>query len=174
MTDKKPKITAAGRIALTAVMSALLILGKLALSFIPNIEVVTTLIIVFAYVFDWQAIFATLIFCLCDMIIYPFSIDVAISYFIYWNLLAAAAVVMRKCGVTSSAWYLLLGLVMTALFGVITSAATAIVFNLSFAAIYLSGLLFYALHVFSTLVFMNVAFSPLVKLLEKIKRAFCH
>ena len=44
-------IFTAKKIAIIALMSSLLIVGKFTLSFIPNVEVVTTLVVCFSFVF---------------------------------------------------------------------------------------------------------------------------
>lgn len=154
-------------IAQIAVMAALLIIGKFALQFVPNIEVVTTFVMVFAYVFGYKTIFATLVFCAIDTILYPLSLDVTVSYFIYWNLLAAVTAAARKLGAESLVVYLVIGLVMTFFFGVLTSFFYYLFFSVSFWAVYAAGLVFYVLHMFSTFVFLTVGFRPLTSTLNK-------
>ncbi len=156
-------------VARIALMSASLVAGKFALSFIPNVEVVTTLIIVYGVVFGYESVFATLIFCTLDIFIYPPSLDVIISYYIYFDLLAIISATMSNLEVENKYAYLVLGVFMTALFGVITSFFYSLLFGAPFFAVYLAGLLFYAVHIISTLVFMLVGFTPLVKILTKIK-----
>ena len=159
----------AKRIARVAVMSATLIVGKFMLAFIPNIEVVTTLVVVFAFVFKYECVFATLVFCTADAFIYPPTIDVIISYFIYWNLLSILVATLSELKVEKFSVYLVVGLIMTALFGVITSLLYSLFYGVNFFAIYVAGLYFYALQIVSTLVFMLVGFKPLTKVLLKIK-----
>lgn len=155
-------------IVYSALMSAMLIVGKYVLSFIPNIEVVTTLTICFTYVFGYLAVAATMVFCLIDMVLYPFSIDVAISYFIYWNALTIIVATIKKCGVTSHLPYIILSIIMTLFFGVLTSFMTALIFDLNFLVIYIAGIKFYAFQLLSNLVLMNIGFSPLTKLLSRL------
>ena len=163
-------INGAKQIARIAVMSATLIVGKFALSFIPNIEVVTTLVIVYAFVFKYDCVFATLVFCTADAFIYPPTIDVIVSYFIYWNLLSILVSTLSELKVKNFSVYLVVGLIMTALFGVITSLLYSLFYGVNFFAIYVAGLYFYALQLVSTLVFMLVGFKPLTKVLLKIKQ----
>ncbi len=156
-------------VARIALMSASLVAGKFALSFVPNVEVVTALIIVYGVVFGYESVFATLVFCTLDIFIYPPSLDVIISYYLYFDLLAIISATMSNLGVLNKYAYLALGVLMTALFGVITSAFYSLLFGTPFFAVYLSGLLFYAVHIISTLVFMLVGFTPLKNVLTKIK-----
>ena len=165
----KSIIKGAKKIACIAVMSATLIIGKFVLSFIPNVEVVTTLVICYAVVFGFDSVFATLVFCIIDNFIYPPSIDVTISYFLYWNLLAIISATLSRLNVNNKNAYLVLGIIMTFLFGVITSFFYSLFFGTPFFAIYLSGLVYYAIHMVSTLVFMLVGYTQLIKVLNRIK-----
>lgn len=160
--------SASKKVVYAAIMAAILIVGKYILSFIPNLEIVTTLIVCFAYVLEELSIVATLVFCIVDMIIYPISLDVVISYFIYWNLLALLVVVLKRLGAKGLLPYLILSLIMTLFFGILTSFMNAILFDLNFWGIYTAGLLYYSIQVLSTLVFMNIGFKPITKQLEKL------
>lgn len=159
----------AKRIAFAGVMGALLVVGKFALSFIPNVEVVTTLLISFCFVFGFDGVIASLIFCTADVILYPPSLDVIVSYYIYWNLLSITVAVLKELNVKSFAPYFITATVFTLFFGVLTSLFTTIFYGVNFAGVYLSGLYFYAIHLLSTAVFMIVGFKPVTKTLILIK-----
>ena len=53
-------------IATVGVMAATLECGKLVLSFLPNIEVVSILTALFGYVFGWAGVISTFIFVLIE------------------------------------------------------------------------------------------------------------
>ncbi len=161
-------ISASKHAAVIAACAATLIVGKFALSFIPNIEVVTTLVTVYAFVFGFDCLGATVVFCFADLILYPPSPDVAISYFIYWNLLALIVALMSR-KIKSEYVYLIAALVMTALFGVLTTLMSHLIIGLPFAVTYLAGIPFYVMQIVSTLVFMSVGFKPLTKVLVKLR-----
>lgn len=156
------------RIVRTAMLSAILVLGKLALSFIPNVEIVTACTLIFAYVFGAEAIVASLVFCAVDMFLYSFSLDVALSYFTYWPLLAASGIVAKRLGAKSAYVYAIIGVLGSLTFGVITSAYFVLVFRMSFLPYFLAGIPFYAIQMVSALAFILVAFTPLTKLLERL------
>ena len=143
-------------------------MGKFVLSFIPNIEVVTTLVAVYAFVFGFDCLGATAVFCLADLILYPPSLDVAVSYFIYWNLLALIVALMSR-KIKSEYVYLLTAIVMTVLFGLLTTLMSHLIIGLPFVATYLAGIPFYVMQIASTLVFMSVGFKPLTKVLVKLR-----
>lgn len=159
----------AKRIAFAGVMGALLVVGKFALSFIPNVEVVTTLLVAFCFVFGFDGVIASLIFCTADVILYPPSLDVIVSYYIYWNLLAITVAILKELGVKSFIPYFTVAIIFTLLFGVITSFFNSLFYGVNFGAVYLAGLYFYAIHLLSTTVFMIVGFTPITKVLFKIK-----
>lgn len=162
-------VTASKHITLIAVCAATLVVGKLALSFIPNIEVVTTLIVVYAYVFGCDALGATTVFCALDIIIYPPSLDVIISYFIYWNALAGVIILIKALGANREYAFIAAAVAMTALFGLLTSFMAHVVLGLPFLPTYLAGIPFYVAQIISTLVFMSVGFNPLRRCLEKVR-----
>lgn len=161
-------VKASKNLALVSVMSATLVTGKVVLSFVPNIEVVTTLLVVYAFVFGMRAVFASLVFCICDVFIYPPSLDVAISYFVYWNALALAVVLLKRLGAKEDYHYILLALFFTAAFGVLTTFFSHLIVGVPFIPTYFAGIPFYAAHLISTLVFMLAGFKPLSSVLEKL------
>ena len=160
------KVSPARAITETAVMSAMLVIGKLALSFIPNVEVVTTLTIVFGVCFGLRAVAASVVFCTADMFLYAFSLDVAISYFVYWPLLCLSAAVLSALKVKSLYVYLIVALIGTLFFGLLTSLVFSLLYGVPFIPVYVAGLPFYAFQLVSSLVFMLVGFNPLTKVLK--------
>jgi hypothetical protein len=61
-------------IALMGILSALLIIGQVALGFLPNIEVVTLLVIAYTLVFGKKVFFIIYIFVLVEGLIYGFGL----------------------------------------------------------------------------------------------------
>lgn len=165
---QKPVVSPARRVTRIATMSALLIVGKLALSFVPNVEVVTTLTLVFACVFGYWAVAATTVFCIADMLLYPFAIDVAVAYFVYWNALALVAAAISRRGATETWVYIIVGAVGTVAFGLLTTLTHTIVYSTPFWAVYASGLAFYAIQLIGSTAFTLVGFKLLCKVLSKL------
>lgn len=164
-------LKSAKRVAFAGVMGALLVVGKFALSFIPNVEVVTTLLVAYCFVFGFDGVVSSLVFCTLDIIIYPPSIDVIVSYYIYWNLMAITVAILKELGVKGFIFHFLTACVYTLLFGVLTSFFNSLFFGVQFKAVYIAGLYFYAIHLVSTAVFMIVGFKPVTKVLEKVKNS---
>ena len=164
-------LKSAKRLAFAGVMGALLVVGKFAFSFIPNVEVVTTLLIAYCFVFGFDGVISSLVFCTLDVIIYPPSIDVVISYYIYWNLMAITIATLSKLKVKNFIPHFVTACVYTLLFGAITSLFNSLFFGVPFGAVYVAGLYFYAIHLVSTAVFMIIGFKPVTKVLERVKKS---
>ena len=167
-------------IVLIAMFSALLSGGKLALMVIPNIEIVTILIILYGFAFGPKiSISATLIFCTLETFLFGFS-TWTIAYFIHWPLLAIVSSVAGFFKLDKTFVYVIIGGVMTILFGVCSSAIDALIssqraninFFYIFSIIYMRGIYFYLAQVFSNIIFIAVGFPVLSKLFQKAKSAY--
>ncbi|MCQ2409067.1 MAG: hypothetical protein MJ068_00825 [Clostridia bacterium] len=174
MVNKRVKLTSA-YIARVALMAALLTTLKLAFSFIPNVEVVTLLILVFSSSFGLiYSLPATLIFCLTEMLFYGFNSWV-ILYFVYWPLLAVISAVLLKRKNVAVA--VIISAFLSFVFGVLSACADTLfcVMKLSgpdlakyFAAYYLRGLYFDVIHIVSSSVIVLVLFRPLTAVCRKV------
>lgn len=77
-------------ISLIGIFTALLIGGQFALHFISGVEIVTVLLLSFAFYFGWQrSFFVANAFCLLRCFIFGFFPNVMILYFVYYNLFVA-------------------------------------------------------------------------------------
>ncbi len=174
-TIKNSGTVAAIYVARVAAMSAMLTAFKFALSFVPNVEVVTVLILVYGSAMGIAyALPATLIFCAVETAIYGFGSWVLL-YFVYWPLLALAAGILLR---GARVWLALaLGVIGSVLFGVLSACCDTLfcAANLApsylgryWAAYYLKGLYFDLAHVISSAVTVAVLYVPLVAVLKKI------
>ena len=164
-------------IVLTALAAALLSAGKQALASIPNVEVVTLFIMLYAACFKPQIAFlATQIYIFIEIFIWGINTWV-FAYFIHWNLLALFTFFLaRVFKVKNRFVYLGYTIVMTALFGVLTSAIDALVgwgktglsFFTLFSAIYVRGIYFYIVHVVGNAAINLTLFAPMRDLLTKL------
>lgn len=166
---------AAKYVVRVALMAAMLSALKFALSFIPNVEVVTLLILVYSAVFGAAyAIPAALVFCAAEVALYGLGSWVPL-YFVYWTLLAFAGSALLK---KRKLWVAVtLAFFMSVLFGVLSACSDTLfaAVNLSGAelsrywiAYYLRGLYFDVVHVVSNAVVVGAAFCPLVRLLSRL------
>ncbi len=162
-------------VARVAVMSGMLTVLKFALSFVPNVEVVTLLVLVFASAFGLlYALPATIIFCLVDMAIYGIGSWVVL-YFVYWPLLAIVGALCLKKGNLIIA--VIIAVVGSMLFGVLSACADTIFavgfvpaekLGAYFVAYYLRGLYFDLIHTVSNGIVVLALFAPLNNVCNKI------
>ena len=166
--------------------AALLVGGKEALAALPNIEVVTVLTAVCAYTWGLAVILpAVNVFIAVDAAIWGINTWI-ISYFIYWNLVALCFWVLSKAHfckkVIEIACATALATVLTAFFGVLTTAVDTLVgftgrgffFDFEnvlkrFAALYATGVPFFVTHIVCNFALFAVAFLPLIALNRKAK-----
>lgn len=175
-------------IAVIALFAALLSGGKLALAVVPNVEIVTLLIAVFATTWGARyAIPAVIVFVLIETILWGFNTWV-LSYLIHWNALALVYILAKPLInrlniplkiVLSTA----IAVVMTALFGVLTSLIDTFLaikpsgmviatndFWYRFAVLYGRGVVFFVIHIVSNAVMLAVGYVPLTTLLYKLRK----
>lgn len=158
-----------------ALMSALLTVLKLVLSFVPNVEVVTLIVMVFSSSFGLvYSLPAVLIFCFAEMLIYGFNSWVVL-YFVYWPLLAfISSVILKKKNVIVAVVIAAAG---SFLFGILSACSDTLfcVMKLSgpdlgkyFAAYYLRGLYFDVIHIVSASVSVMVLFRPMTAVCRRV------
>ena len=163
-------------IALIGVMAATVECGKLALAYIPNVEVVSLLLALYGYVFGWMGVVCAFVFVLAEVLVWGVGSWI-ISYLIYWPILAFVFMVLSKIGVRNR-WILTLVIgVLTLLFGALTSLVDGIVlfgFNESFiksiALYYLRGIPFYLTQLACNIALFLTVFNYLADKLTLIRR----
>lgn len=82
-------------IALIGMMVAMLETGKAALEWAPNVEIVTSFLILFTIWFGPRAFFAAVTFVLVECLRYSFGLW-TVMYFYIWPLLVAITLLFRK------------------------------------------------------------------------------
>lgn len=175
--EKNKGRLAAHYVVRVAFLAATLTALKLALSFLPNVEVVTVLIIAYGSALGvGYALPATLIFCSVEVAMYGVGSWVPL-YFVYWPLLALLSSLLLR---GRRVWLaVILGVVGSVLFGAL-SACMDTLFVLPyielanvgkyFAAYYLRGVYFDVVHVLSSLVTVILLYMPLVGALRQVMR----
>ena len=179
---KKRTVLTAQYVTQVAVMAGLITALKFALSFLPNVEVITLLIAVFSTVWGLKySLPATIVFCLVEMALYGVG-SWLLLYIIYWPILAVIFYYALRNKKTPVAMGISvgIGLVMTVAFGVL-SACTDTLFVVGavskdmlgtyFVSYYLKGLWFDLIHVISVVISLLVLYIPLVKVCERIRKS---
>ena len=173
---KNYTLTSAKGIALIGIMAATVECGKLALSFIPNVEVVTFLLAVYSYAFGWAGVIASAVFVCIEPLIWGFGTWV-VTYFIYWPTLALVFCLIRKTRLKSRWIFTAIAISMTFLFGILSSAVDVLIltgvtpyFFKNFVLFYARGIVFYAVQIACNAVLFFALFEFAVKKLAIIKR----
>lgn len=161
----KTKITVRD-IAITGMMIATIEVAKNALAFIPNVELVSLLVILFTLYFGKKILFVIPAFILLEGCIYGFGLW-WIMYLYVWPLLALITYIMRK---QDSVW---VWAIMSGSFGLAFGALCSIPYIVlsgpkAAFAWWVSGIPFDILHCVSNFVLCLVLFTPLSKVMRKM------
>jgi len=175
-------MSATKRICLLAVLIATLTGGKTAIAFIPNVEIVTALFIVYALVFGWRnTVLVSIIFVLIEILIWGFMPWWVLLYFIYWPLLVTAvAFLPRKNTNLRLVLAIVTGIVFTVGFGVLSTFIEIIfmggletgLFWRFFYFRYIAGIPFFTAHIVSNAVILPKLIPVLYRTLKKLQPAF--
>ncbi len=158
-----------------AFLAAMLTAFKLALSFVPNVEVVTLLITVYASALGIAyALPAVLVFCTVEIALYGVGSWVLL-YYVYWTLLAVVSSALLKGKRTWLA--ILIGIMGSILFGVLSACCDTLFCVVSlapsrlgdyFAAYYIRGLYFDVVHTLSNAIILALLYAPLTAVLKRV------
>lgn len=153
-------------VVLFGVLGALMFALQVVMSPLPNIEPVSLLVMLFAVVFGWKALYPVYIFVVMEILFYGFSLW-NVYYLYIWAILAVAAVLLRK------QQNVLVWAILSAVFGLLFGALCAIVDvfigGFSYAAAkWVSGIPFDVTHCIGNFVMALLLFRPLRSLLEKL------
>ena len=155
-------------------MSATLEVGKLALSFIPNVEIVTLLCAVYGYVFGFYGIIATYIFVGLETLIWGVNTWI-VTYLIHWGCVTFVFMLYGRFKIKNRFLITATAILLTAAFGVLSSLVdTGLLtgfwnnFWKRFAIIYTRGFAFYITQIVCNLLLFLLVFNPLVNRLGKI------
>lgn len=154
-------------IVLIGILSASLTAGKLALSFIPNVEIVTLLLIVFTLSLGIRrGLLIAIVFATTEILIYGFSTWVLLYYFI-WPLLVVITGLLGKL-IKSEYGYAILAAIFGLCFGLFAAINESIFYGLAYGLVYWTkGLVFDLVHGVSNFIIVLLLFKPLNKFISK-------
>ena len=159
-------------IVLIPMLSATLTSGKMALSFLPNIEIVTLLFMVYTCVFGAKKTFIiSIIFSTTEIFFYGVQTWLLVYYFI-WPLLIFLTSLLFKT--TNSEWaFSILGLVYGLSFGFVFAIFESFFYGLSYGIVYWTrGIPFDLIHGASNFVVILMLYKPLLRLLTQLKNNY--
>lgn len=159
-------------IALIAIFAALLIAVQVGLAFLPNVELVSILIIVFTIILRKKVFYVIAVFVLAEGLIYGFG-TWWFCYLYVWLILAAVAYIFAKrreplfWALISGAFGLLFGTLCSFVYLFILGAAGML-------AWIVNGLIFDVIHGVSNFVIALILFKPLISVSELLMKKTRH
>ena len=164
-------------IVLIALMTACLTVVKQVLAVMPNVEGVSLLIAVFSATFGYVSIISSTLFVVIECFIWGFNTWV-IGYFIYWPLLSIVFCLLSRRKLNNLSATITI-VVMTFLFGVITSLVEVGLFSGSydefftrFFIYYGRGIVFYIVHIVSNAIVFALLFERFRKVVDKLNKKY--
>lgn len=157
------------QIVTMGLLGAILFVGQLAMSPLPNIEPVTTLIIIYTPIYKKKTFFSIYVFVLLEGLLFGFGIW-WISYLYIWSILAAIALSLQKLR-SAALWAVVSGL-----FGLIFGALCAVPYLISGGigaafAYWSAGIPYDILHCGGNFALTLILYTPLTRLLKKLQQA---
>lgn len=169
MREKKVYV-ALKDVVLIALMVATLEAVKIALSFLPNVELVTLLIMLYTKNFGKKIVFVIPLFIAFECLQWGFGIWTFIYAYV-WFILAAAAIMLRKQ--SSPVIWAVIGGTFGLLFGLLCAIPYLFIGGVSMAfAWWISGIPYDFIHCVANFVLALVLFKPLDIALIKLKQRY--
>lgn len=159
-------------ITLIAILSASITASKLALSFIPNVELVTLLFMIYAVVFGVRkSLFVSIIFTTTEIFIYGFSTWLLVYFFIWPMLILITSLIKNK--VTSEYGYAVLAGIFGYTFGIFFAISESFFYGLAYGWTYwIKGIPFDLIHGTSNFIIVLMLYKPIKNLLMQLKRSY--
>lgn len=158
-------------VALVGLLAAVITAAKQALSFLPNIEIVTLLFIVFTVTFGAKrALMVSVIFTTLQIAIYGFATWLLVYYFIWPMLIIVSALMKRKLK-TEYGFAVLAGLYGLT-FGLICAVFESFFYGAAYGIAYwVRGIPFDLIHGVSNFITVLLLYRPLCSAFIKGKKA---
>jgi hypothetical protein len=152
-------------VVIVAFLSAMLTVGKLALSSVPNVEVVSLLIILYTVVFGWRyGLLTAVVFATTEILIWGVGLW-TVGYYIVWPLLVLLTAVLPRV-LQNVYGYTLLSGVFGLSFGLLFAIYTGPLTNVSIWVYWLNGIMFDVVHMVGNVVVMALLYLPARRALE--------
>lgn len=156
-------------VTLIGIMTATLIAGKMALV-LPNVEIVSLLIILFTLTFGFKVFYAIAVFTCIETFIWGMGLW-SIMYLYIWTVLAIITYLFRK---QDSAWF---WSIVSGMFGLCFGALGSIVYLViggvkTAFAWWIAGIPWDVVHCIGNFVLALVLYRPLMTVLRKFKRFY--
>lgn len=132
---------------------------------LPNIEIVSLLIIVFSRKFGFKTLYSVYIFVFCEIVTYGIHIWV-INYIYVWAILCITVCLIKR--IDNNIIYGLVAAIFGLMFGTLCSLPYFITGGITMGISYIiSGFWFDIVHCFANLILTLVLYTPLTKVMDK-------
>ena len=149
---------------LFAILGAMTFAAKYVMSFLPNIEPVSLMVMLFAVVFGWKWVYPVYLYVVMEILFYGISLW-NINYLYIWAVLAVAAMFLRDMK-SPLGWAMLSG-VFGLLFGALCGIVDIFIGGFTYAVTkWVSGIPFDIAHCGGNFIIALLLFKPLRNLLE--------
>lgn len=153
-------------LALFSVLGALTFAAKYVMSFLPNIEPVSLMVMLFAVVFGKKCLYPVYLYVAMEILFYGLGLW-NVNYLYIWAVLALAAYLLRNMQ-SRLGWALLSG-VYGLLFGALCGIADIFIGGIPYAVSkWISGIPFDIMHCAGNFVIALLLFNPLRELTQKL------
>lgn len=155
-------------IVLLGMLGAIAYVGQIALSFLPNIEVVSVLFLVYTKIFGKKALFPIYVFVLLEGIFWGFG-SWWIMYLYVWAVLWGITMLLRRND--SAVFWAVINGAFGLVFGALCSITQGVMFGIgSGFAYFISGIPFDIVHCIGNLLTALFLYKPLTILLSKVMK----
>ncbi|WP_417043965.1 hypothetical protein [Dysosmobacter sp.] len=159
----------ARHLALLGILTAVLLGGQVALAALPNVEIVSLLVILYSLLLGRQVFLIIYAFALLEGCLYGFGLW-WVSYLYVWTLLAIIALALRQAEALALFWAILSGFFGLA-FGALCALPYLVTGGIAAAISYwLAGLGFDLIHCAGNFLVCLLLFRPLYRLLSRLLR----
>lgn len=150
---------------LFSILGAMTFAAKYVMSFLPNIEPASLMVMLFAVVFGKKWVYPTYLYVAMEILFYGVNLW-SINYLYIWAVLAVVALLLKDMQ-SAFSWAMVSG-VFGLLFGVLCGIVDVFIGGVSYAVTkWVSGIPFDIAHCFGNFFIALVMFNPLRKLLEQ-------
>ena len=157
-------------IALFGILGALTFGLKFAMSWLPNIEPVSLLVMLFAAVFGWKSLYEVYVFVVMDVLFHGIGLW-NINYLYVWTVLAVAAIALRQ--MESPLGGAILSAVFGMSFGALCGIVDIFIGGFGYAVTkWISGIPFDLMHCGGNFAITLVLWKPLRKLLRTMHKKY--
>lgn len=155
-------------IVLLGMLGAIAYVGQVALSFLPNIEVVSVLFLVYTKIFGKKALFPIYVFVLLEGIFWGFG-RWWIMYLYVWAVLWGITMLLRRND--SAVFWAVINGAFGLVFGALCSITQGVMFGIgSGFAYFISGIPFDIVHCIGNFLTALFLYKPLTILLSKVMK----